>query len=258
MRRQRFQTALKALLLIGMGLFLYSRIANGSLYFYISERFASLTLLAVMGLLIVGVSYRFDSEDSVTHEHDDGHEQHTHEHDNHGHSHALSWRDALLVALPIFLGIFVPPQPLGAAALANREVSVGTSSSAMPAAIRAAAEKPSIEKNILDWLYDFQIASSPTAFNDEEAQLIGFIFRDERFAEDEFSLARFVVGCCVADASYAGLVVRWPDATLLESDQWVDVRGTFQVGQFGENTMPILIAESVTPTTMPNQPYLYP
>jgi len=269
MKRANLQTALKALLLLGMGLFLFTRLTNGSLYFYINQRFAGLTLLAVLGLLIVGFSYQFgrqnqtdDDASEPAHANCDrhAHDDHAHDHhlDGHHHHHSLAWGGALLVALPILLGLFVPPRPLGASALQNREVSVGASNrSSMPAAVRNAGEKSNLDRNILDWVYEFQTAELEQ-FVDEEAEVVGFVFRDERFGEEEFLISRYVVSCCVADAAYVGLVVRWPDAPALETDQWVRVRGRFAMGQLEEEPLPVLVADEVTPTEMPNQPYLYP
>lgn len=65
------------------------------------------------------------------------------------------------------------------------------------------------EKTIVDWLVEFQ-RQEPTAFTGEEASVVGFVYRDERFGEDSFLVAVFILSCCVADASPVGLVVRWP------------------------------------------------
>jgi putative membrane protein len=260
MRSPKFQDSVKALLLLALGFFLYTRLAGGTLYFYISQRFAWLTLLAMVGFVIVALSYRFRGDPQETEEHD--HHYHGHDHDHahgHGHSHGLSWPGVLLVALPVILGLAVPPQPLGASALGNREVQIGSVSSAMPAAVQAAAARAATEKNVLDWLLAFQASDDPVAaVAGQEARVIGFVFRDERFAPDSFMLTRFLVSCCVADASAAGLVVQWPQAAELEEDQWVEVRGHFEAGQLDGRPIPVLVAVEVVPTTVPNQPYLYP
>jgi uncharacterized repeat protein (TIGR03943 family) len=249
MKSPKFQTALKALLLIGLGLFLYTRISNGSLYFYINQRFAGLTLLAVCGLILIGISYQF----GAPHAADEGESDHGGRADHH----ALSWGGVLLVALPMLVGVLIPPRPLGATALENREVSISTSGSGMPAAVRSQGEKANLDKNILDWVYEFQ-TREPQQFAGQEAEVIGFVFRDERFAADEFLVTRYVVSCCVADAAYVGLVVRWPDAADLSADQWVQIRGRFDVGEFDSQTLPVLAADVVTVTDVPSQPYLYP
>jgi len=261
----KFQNALKALLLIGLGLFLYSRIANGTLYYYIAQRFASYTLIAIVGLIVVGLSYYSEpkGETHEPHEHDeDEHHQHAHNHEHnheHNHSHGLTWSGVFLVALPMLLGMAVPPQPLGAAALSNRQVNVTSSGSTMPAAVRAASQKSSIDKNVLDWSQMFK--STPDAANKfagEPVKVTGFVFRDERFAADQFLVTRFVVSCCVADGNVAGVVVQWQSAVDLPTDQWVEVSGKFAPGALAGETIPVVTAESVTKIPVPNQPYLYP
>ncbi|MEZ4611868.1 MAG: hypothetical protein R2838_16770 [Caldilineaceae bacterium] len=52
---------MKALLLLGTAYFLFSRIAGGTLAFYINERFSAYTTLAVAGLLVVALSYPPDA-----------------------------------------------------------------------------------------------------------------------------------------------------------------------------------------------------
>jgi uncharacterized repeat protein (TIGR03943 family) len=246
----------KGLALIGLGLFLYSRIYNGTLLFYISERFAWLTLFAVIGFIVVGASYRFRAAQAAPHE--SSHEADPH-HDHAGHQHGnLSWAGLLLVALPVILGLSVPPKPLGAAAMSNREISVGSVTSATSPKTSQVISRPASEKNVLDWLIDFRLAQNPAAFADQEAKVIGFVYRDERFGSDQFMVSRFAISCCAADAAPLGLVVNWPETSGLASDQWVEVSGRFQPGEFSGEQMPILIADKVTTTEVPAQPYLYP
>ncbi|MCA9965927.1 MAG: TIGR03943 family protein, partial [Anaerolineales bacterium] len=113
------------------------------------------------------------------------------------------------------------------------------------------------ERNILDWLGEFQRSGDPAALAGQRADVIGFVYRDARFGADEFMVARFTVSCCVADAAPVGLVVRWPDGADLPTDQWVEVQGRFEVGVFNGRSMPILVAETITKTKQPPQPYLH-
>lgn len=247
--RPKLQTAIKALLLVGMGLFLYSRLSNGTLYFYINQRFAGLTLLAVIGLLIVGVSYQFgDPEDHSHHGHGPNHD--------HENEHSLSWTGVAILLAPILLGVLVTPRPLGASAMANREVGF-ESRSAMPAAVAEAAEKSSIERNILDWLYAFQ-RDGEDAYNGEPVNVTGFVFKSEDFAADEFSLTRYIVSCCAADASYVSMVVRGDGVAPLQSDDWVQVQGQLEMSTFNGEPRIVIIPESIESVPIPPQPYLYP
>jgi uncharacterized repeat protein (TIGR03943 family) len=277
----------KALLLLGLALFLYTRLASGTIYFYINERFVGYTMLAIVALLLLGVSYRPQGRRQPAapgggHEavaapelggatpvlaaggtpessHLHAHGQHLGDNGPHTHDHHLTWAGVALVLLPIILGVLAPPQPLGAAALANREVNVGMAASALPAAVRAAAQKDSAQKNVLDWLHTFAGVADPgAAFAGQPAKVVGFVYRDERFAPDQFMVTRFVVSCCVADANVAGLVVRWPDAGSLAADQWVEVVGALAPGQLDGEALPVLAADRVAPVSVPEQPYLYP
>ncbi|MCG3207089.1 MAG: putative two-component membrane permease complex subunit SMU_746c [Anaerolineae bacterium] len=236
-------TSFKALALMGMGLFLYFRFFSGSLLFYINERFIWLTFLAALGLVLVGASYRYRP-----------HHAHPADH-QHG---QLSWAGLLLVFSPVILGLIVPPKPLGAAAMSNRDVSLKSLTSAGAPTNSTVLSKPRGEKNILDWVVEFQSAKDPAAFAGQEAKVTGFVYRDERFAPNEFMVSRFVVSCCAADAAPIGLVVRAENGSDFASDAWVEVTGQFTPGQFAGESLPLLAAASVSPTDVPEQPYLYP
>ncbi len=238
--------SIKALALIGLGLFLYSRFISGNLLYYINVRFVWLTLLAAVGLIAVGASYRYYSG-------------HTHTHDHAGHDHGqLTWFGLLLVMLPVILGLLVPPRPLGAAAMSSRDVSAEALTSAAGPGRNEILAKPKGDKNVYDWLVEFRMVNDPAAFTGQEARLTGFVYRDERLNGDEFMVSRFVISCCAADAAPLGLLVKWPEAGSLAEDQWVEVKGQFDLGRFDGEEMPVLIAESISPIETPAQPYLYP
>ncbi len=255
MQTTKIQNAVKALLLIGLGLFFYSRLVNGTLFFYINQRFVGFTLVAVFGLILVGLSYRYERQKPAEqHDH-----EHSNEHDHHDHDHRLSWGSALLIALPIVLGILVSPQPLGASALTNREINSGLNTLNTPGIAREASEKSSIEKNVMDWWKTFRSAPNPnTDLAGQAVDVIGFVYHEPQFGKDHFMVARFVVSCCVADASALGLAVQWPPSATLKNDQWVEIKGKLAAGNLANWQLPVLVAQSVTPVAVPNQPYLYP
>ena len=158
------------------------------------------------------------------------------------------------------LGILVPPQPLGAAALENRELNVTTQTrTVLPAAVRAAAQKSAIDRNLLDWMHAFTSSPNPAQeYAGQPVDVIGFVYHDERLAADEVLISRFIVSCCVADANAVTMVARWPEAAALENDAWVQVQGILAPGEFNGAPLPVVVAQSITPAPMPAQPYLYP
>lgn len=254
----RLKTIAKVILFLSLGLFLVSRLSNGTLSFYIHPRFNPLTAVAALTFIFIGLIYAYQHRQIIltgADEHD--HDHHGHDHD-HGHSHDLSWLALGILAIPVLLGAMVQPKPLGAAALGNREINTGLLASApAPRGSQLAVIPTAGERNILDWLYLFRASPDIAAFNGEPVHVIGFVYRDDRFAADEFMVSRFTVSCCVADAAPIGLIVRWPHAPELAADQWVEVTGTFLAGAFNGNEMPLLIADEVVITDAPAQPYLY-
>jgi putative membrane protein len=235
---------LQAIVLMALGLYLYSRVSTGTVLFYISQRFTLLTLFTAIALMILGVSYYYRPQPASD---ADGEERP---------AYRAGWLGLLIVMLPVILGILVPPTPLGASAVSNREINLGGLT--FSAAYNPASSLiPSLEKNILDWLNDFQRAADPATFNGQEVQVVGFVYRDERFEKETFMVGRFIVSCCVADAAPVGLIVHWPESAGLPDNQWVEVYGRLDAGSFDGRAMPILNAESVTPTQPPAQPYLY-
>lgn len=238
---------LKTLILILMGAFLFNRVIDGTVLFYISQRFVTLTWLAAGGFLLVGASYYLISGQQHEHDHNHQHEQ-------------LTWVGLLIVMLPLLFGWLVPARPLGAAAIGNREINLGSMGSLASVAPPQSGDALSLapgQKNIIDWLSAFQRSSDPAAFDGQEARIIGFVYRDSRFADDTFMVARFTVSCCVADAAPIGLIVQWPDTAELPDDQWVEVTGHFSAGSFNGQPIPILIADEIVPIDPPAQPYLY-
>ncbi len=268
LRLPRVQAALKGLLLLGMGIFLFTRITSGTLNYYISQRFDWLTVAAVVCLMVVGVSYRYLLQESGQESagadgadgdrHHDYNQSHHHRHRGRDHSHTLGWTGFLLISLPILLGLLVPPKPLGVAALQNREISAGGLDSVLPAAARSTQVRESSERTILDWVLAFHQGERPA--ETDTADVVGFVYLDSATEKAQFTLARFVVGCCAADAMAVGLPVSLgaglSSEEAVEEGQWVRV-----VGRFGASTgieLPVLVAEQLEVVAEPNQPYLYP
>jgi uncharacterized repeat protein (TIGR03943 family) len=131
----------------------------------------------------------------------------------------------------------------------------------MPGIIGSIAQIPTTEKNILDWWKTFRASSAvneDAAILGQSARFVGFVHQDEHYGPNHFMVVRYMVSCCVADASALGLLVSSPDVAKLESDQWVEVSGVFTPGDLDVWKMPVLVADSITPVAVPDQPYLYP
>jgi putative membrane protein len=249
---ETLEAVLKTGLLLGLGLYFLYNIVSGSLVNYINARFAWLSYLAVVLFLLLGVSSAYDvlKPGKRKHKHDDHAHDHHHDHD---HAH-LSWAALAIIAIPLVLGTLIPSQPLGADAVGGsisvNAVSNGSNWSAF-------TTNP-LEWNVLDWLRAFNNSEDAASFNGQQADVIGFVYKEPTFGENQFMVARFTISCCVADASAIGLPVAWQGTSALPQDTWVRVQGAFEVGEFQGDSLPILQAASVETVAQPEHPYLYP
>lgn len=243
-RRERLLDGAKTVLLFGMASYFVYNILSGNLTNYINERFAWLSYVAVVLFLLLGAGSALDLLRQRGHHH--------HEHDDHTHT-ALSWPVLLVVALPLLLGTLIPSRPLGSAAI---DGNISLSAASVTGATTFTTDPA--KWNVLDWLRAFNQTDDINSFNGKAAMVVGFVYKEPTFPEGSLMVARFTVSCCVADASAIGLPVAWPQAADLPADSWVQVTGTFQVGIFRDDTVPILQASSVEVVGQPAHPYLYP
>lgn len=238
----------KALILVLLAIFFAEKFVSGRLYYYIGPRFGWLSVLAVALFIALANAYNalsFEDED-------DGHE-HGHEHE-HARSATSGW-GLLIVALPLILGVLIPARPLDASAVSTRGVSTQLASAADVS--DTVLFTVSSERNVLDWVRAMSANPDPAALNGEQADVVGFVYRDIRFADNQFMVARFTISCCVADATAIGVIVSSAEASGLEQDTWVRVQGTFDEGELDGEPLPVLVAEEITPVEPPEQPYLF-
>jgi uncharacterized repeat protein (TIGR03943 family) len=230
--------SLKPLLLLALALFLYSRLVNGTIFFYINRRFMWLTWLAVGVLLLVAQSYRAPLPTVA-------------------HAHRLTWRTAVLLLLPVLMGWLIPPYPLGTSALFDRELNALPQTEIVVSARPARRATEVRDPTLLDWVLAFGESPDPAAFVGETADLTGFVYRRAGLPPDTWLLSRFVVTCCVADATAIGLAVRAPLDAEVADDMWVQVRGSFIAESINGEQVPVLVADTVIPIDPPARPYLY-
>lgn len=237
---------LKTALLLGLGVYFVYNIASGNQTNYINVRFAWLSYVAAGLFLLIG---SYSAYDLLRHR---GEHHHDHDHD---HTHvSVSWGTLAVLAIPLILGTLIPSRPLGAEAV---DGDLGLTSAAATSNVTTFAINP-LNRNVLDWLRVFNSTEDYGELNGQPADVIGFVYSEPTFGENQFMVARFTISCCVADASAIGVPTFWADTSSLEQGQWVRVQGTMQVGDFRGDSLPILQATSIELVEQPEHPYLYP
>jgi uncharacterized repeat protein (TIGR03943 family) len=166
---------------------------------------------------------------------------------------AVSKREALAlgaIALPVVLLLSLPPATLGAYS-ASRRSSFGGSG------IGATARSVTGELDFVDVgaAQSFDAALEQLRERaGEEIVLEGLVTREPGAAPDEMLLTRYIVTCCVADATVARVLVVGAPVGVFEDEDWVRVTG--RVYPIGREV--IVAAEMVEEIPVPDQPYLTP
>jgi uncharacterized repeat protein (TIGR03943 family) len=151
------------------------------------------------------------------------------------------------IALPVVVLLALPPVTLGAYSASRRSTySVG-------ATAREVTEP-------LDFVDVGAAQSFDTAMKElaqhagESIDLQGFVTTETGLQPGEVLLTRYIVTCCVADATVANVHIVGLPPGQFHADDWVDVKGlVFPVGR------DVLVeAQSWSPIPVPSQPYLTP
>jgi putative membrane protein len=94
-------------------------------------------------------------------------------------------------------------------------------------------------------------------FIGKELEIVGFIYREEDFTEDQVVIARFGLSCCVADASIYGTLSTGEMTKDLENDQWVKAKGTISKITYNDWQLPYLQITELELIEQPKEPYIY-
>ncbi|KAA3642956.1 MAG: TIGR03943 family protein [Chloroflexi bacterium] len=243
---------LQALILLGLGAYFTWKIVSGTLFFYINERFLWLIIAGAIGFFVLAQAIWPRSAVEVD-------EHHHHDHD-HEHTHGSSNRVWLLliVSMPVLFGFLVPVQPLDTSAIETKGFSTNATLASLNDSGSVALSQPADERNVLDWIRAFNYSEDPSEFIGEPADVVGFVYHDDRVDDDQFMVGRFALSCCVADAFAIGVAIDSPDAGEWKDNQWVHVRGTIELATFDGEIVPQIVAESIKEVPVPPQPYLFP
>lgn len=247
MKLSRFKLAQVAVL-VGLAIYLAFIVLSGRWAFYIDPRFQWLSVVGVFLLSLLAVSYLLTTAEDEALYNDPLQDDHT----------KVMPISVLVLVIPLVLGFVIRAEPLNASAVKTRGIDTDYSSISLSGASSRSLTIVPSERNVLDWARAIASTDDTAEFNGQEAKVIGFVYRDSRFGDDQFMVSRFTLSCCVADALAIGLVVQLPpDMSNYAVDTWVEVEGVFQETVFDGSYIPVLNATSITPVDRPDQPYLY-
>jgi putative membrane protein len=96
------------------------------------------------------------------------------------------------------------------------------------------------------------------SFEGKRIELIGFVYREPEFTENQFVVGRRADPCCTENAEgIYGLLSTSPSTSNFEDNQWVKVKGTLSKMEYFEIEVPYLLIEDIKEIEPPSDPYVY-
>lgn len=254
MMKLRTYRVFQAMILSGMGFFLLNRFFSGQLLVYIHQRYVWLVLPSAVSILTL--AYILFNRRPLHRSEESGF---LIEKEAPANAH---WR-LLLMLIPLVLGVVVPISPLDAEAAASRQVRQSLTFSSDPNLSEMVLALDPGTRSILEWLWAFDAAEDKAQLEGQPVNLEGFVIFDENLPEGQFLISRFVITCCVADATAIGLAVEPKDAdtlitdTLKDTGGWVEVTGSMHITRRQGEPSLLVKADQIRLIERPEQPYLY-
>jgi uncharacterized repeat protein (TIGR03943 family) len=166
----------------------------------------------------------------------------------------LGARDAWmlgLVVLPVVVLLAMPPATLGTYAAGRRSGFVGSGVSAASGSLEAG------QITLIDVAAAQSSKEGQAALRRHAGETVtfeGLVTAEPGAGPGEFLLTRFIITCCVADATIAQVKVVDAPAGQLRENQWVRVTG--KLYPLGSDIL--VDASAVSPIPQPERPYLTP
>ena len=157
----------------------------------------------------------------------------------------------LVLILPVLVVFVLPPTALTSYAASRRS---GISGAGF---VTSAGDVASGDLSLVDLAGAMRTDEGQAALADragDEVSFTGLVSRDASTPADEFTLTRFVVSCCVADALSVQVRVASVPPGRFEKDQWVRVTGNF----YPLAQEAIVDATEIVEVQRPKKPYISP
>lgn len=115
-------------------------------------------------------------------------------------------------------------------------------------------------KDFALWLAE--MGSNGVQYEGYTVVITGYVMNDFKIPkENEFTVSRLAMTCCIADVSPTGLRCIYDKASELDNESWVTVEGTLSIGEYQYNDItlkePQIHVTKITPTD-PVAGYVYP
>jgi uncharacterized repeat protein (TIGR03943 family) len=163
-----------------------------------------------------------------------------------------SWRTLVFVA-PLVIGLAVPARPLSAGS--------GQSSSLGALALTSHVAAGPAGDAFASWISDLSAHPDPGWWVGRGVTLVGFAAHQSGLPPRSVIVGRYLVTCCVVDATLLGFPVQIDRGGIPGDGAWVQVTGAFGRQYWTDPSgqrYPLIEHARVAPVSIPSSPYLSP
>ncbi|WP_027085601.1 TIGR03943 family putative permease subunit [Cohnella panacarvi] len=262
---------LRSFILASFALFIVYLVRTDNLDLYIAARMQWLVKCTALGMYVVAAHQLYRTLQALS-----GNRSHARDCcDDHTHDMPSSWRTGLLLygwfVLPLALALLIPNGLLGSAMAAAKGVQFQAGQIVMPESpsdpfLRSFAKYgQELSKQDPIRVQDDRFIETLTAldlykqaFIGRTVQIQGFVYRERGMNNRQFSVTRFAMSCCSADAYPYGILVKDDNAYSIEENEWVSVTGTLSLASYNGIEAIQLVANDIRYIQPPDNPYVSP
>ncbi|MEW9671479.1 TIGR03943 family protein [Ammoniphilus sp. 3BR4] len=285
---------LRAIILLGFAGFIFKLHYTGEIGKYINMKYVAFSQIAsvlLVFLFFIQLYRTWIAKENEHHHEDCGHDGCDHDH---GFSSGWSWKTVVsytILIVPLVTGFLMPAKTLDASIASNKGVLLASPGKTDPKTTEDGSGDPSanIEGSssppvYFDDLYtekinemknerQIQMANAdrnfvskydtislyPEQFKGMPIEMMGFVYKEEGLMKsNQLVLSRFIITHCVADAGLLGFLAQMDEASQLEKDTWIQVKGTLDLTTYGDMELPIIKVREWKVVDPPKDPYVYP
>ena len=163
---------------------------------------------------------------------------------------------SFIMLIAVFLVFAIPVRSLSSESFALRSSTSGLNNSEGEKDKLRLKLKGGVDSStfkFFDWVSAKNLNENGI-FKDKKFKGVGFVSNNKE--PNTFDLSRFVISCCVVDATPVSLLVEYDYQKQFKTDDWVEVEGVFVIKTIGGKNQPVIIPTTVTKIPEPDFTYL--
>jgi len=166
------------------------------------------------------------------------------------------WMSSLLLATAC-LGLLVAPRPFASQAALQQGVTEPLAlTRTQPQAFRADSQPEA--RSLIDWVRTLAVYPEPDAYTGQKVNVQGFVVDSPELSAQYFTLSRFAITCCAADAYPVGLPVKLTQShKTYPPDTWLEISGKMTTETLAGKRQLVIQAQSLKTIPEPKNPYTY-